>query len=279
MVYHRRAKLYEEGLVMSEIFVFWRTFLLQIILFFFVLPFVCLGIIHGLDGLVGLAPMLDKSWSVYLFGFSFAVGSIFMFWSNYYIFVHGRGTPLEIAGQAVKQTIYLIRTGPYAFVRNPMAFGFGMMYVAGIGFLLNSWLTVPLLFLFFYSLVIYLRTWEEKGLEKRFGSAYVKYKGQVHAVIPRLIPLRVDASEVIKVQLPPVIPLGLVVVSVMWAGLAYCLYLDWEIVFKIMVIKFSVSAWMPFLLYSTWYGLNIGLTVLALGGMPEFSAKKTEMMV
>ena len=264
---------------MSEKFIFWRTFLLQIILFFFILPLASLLITYSLDDFFGLSPMADKPWNIYLFAFSFALGSIFMFWSNYYIFVHGRGTPLEIAGKAVKQTIYLIKTGPYAYVRNPMAFGFGMMYIAGIGFLLNSWITIPFLFLFFYSLVIYLRTWEEKGLEGRFGSAYVKYKSQVHAVIPRLIPLKVDPDEVVKVKLPPVIPLGLVAASAMWIGLAYYIYLDWEVVSRIANMNFSIMAWMPFLLYSTWYGLNIGLTVLALGGIPDFDAKKTGITI
>jgi len=61
------------------------------------------------------------------------------------------------------------------------------MVLFGVGILLNS---VSLIFiftpLFILVNVIYLKTVEEKEMEKKFGQEYLKYKESVPMFIPRL---------------------------------------------------------------------------------------------
>jgi protein-S-isoprenylcysteine O-methyltransferase Ste14 len=56
--------------------------------------------------------------------------------------------------------------------------------------LLNSWTIFGLFGLFLWGNMIYFPFFEEKNLEKRFGSAYCEYKRNVPRWIPRLTPWR-----------------------------------------------------------------------------------------
>jgi len=53
---------------------------------------------------------------------------------------------------------------------------------------LRSWLIAAWMILFFAGNAIYFPFVEEKGLEKRFGEEYRKYKSRVPRWIPRLTP-------------------------------------------------------------------------------------------
>ncbi len=73
----------------------------------------------------------------------------------------------------------LIVTGPYAYSRNPMLSGL-FLILFGIGFLFQS-LSLIVIFTPLFILITFLefKMIEEPELEKRFGEAYVKYKGEV----------------------------------------------------------------------------------------------------
>jgi protein-S-isoprenylcysteine O-methyltransferase Ste14 len=79
----------------------------------------------------------------------------------------------------------LITSGLYAEIRNPMVLGWIIM-LFGIGILLKS---ISLLFIFtplFILLnILYLKTVEEKEMEKKFGQEYLSYKQSVPMFIPR----------------------------------------------------------------------------------------------
>ena len=97
-----------------------------------------------------------------------------------YVFVKARGSPVPL-----NPPQRLVTTGLYSRVRNPMGLGwFTMLF--GVGVLLNS---ISLLFIFtplFILLnVVYLKTVEEKEMEKKFGQDYLKYKEKVPMFIPR----------------------------------------------------------------------------------------------
>ena len=99
--------------------------------------------------------------------------------SSIAIVKEGQGTPLPM-----DQTNRLVTTGPYKYIRNPMA-------VAGIGqgisisIMLNSWpiLAYSLLGGILWHFVV--KPVEEKDMEGRFGDEYINYKGKTTCWLPK----------------------------------------------------------------------------------------------
>ena len=93
---------------------------------------------------------------------------------------HGNGTP---APWDPPQN--LIIRGPYRHVRNPMISGVVFLLIAEAlcfrSIPIGVWAAV-----FFLGNSIYFPMVEEKGLEKRFGDTYLRYKANVPRWIPRL---------------------------------------------------------------------------------------------
>jgi len=81
----------------------------------------------------------------------------------------------------------LVIRGPYRHVRNPMLSG-ALLILLAEALLFQSWPIAVWMLAFFIVNTIYFRFIEEKGLEKRFGEDYRKYKGRVPRWIPRLQP-------------------------------------------------------------------------------------------
>ncbi len=99
-------------------------------------------------------------------------------WSAVSMSVEGEGTPLP--SQMARR---LVISGPYRYVRNPMAVA-GIAQGISVGLILGSWLVVA------YSLfgsVLWnsvVRPLEEADLEERFGSAFLEYSDRVSCWIP-----------------------------------------------------------------------------------------------
>ncbi len=95
-------------------------------------------------------------------------------------FVRARGSPVPL-----NPPNKLLTTGLYSQIRNPMHLGWILM-LFGLGILLKSG---SLIFIFtpvFILLdVLYLKTMEEKEMEKKFGEEYLRYKKNVPMFIPR----------------------------------------------------------------------------------------------
>lgn len=91
----------------------------------------------------------------------------------------GKGTPLPL-----DQTSRLVKTGPYAIIRNPMAF-------AGIGQGLSLTLLLSSIHVLLYTILgaalwqFVVRPIEENDMSKRFGVEYEEYKNQVSLWIPK----------------------------------------------------------------------------------------------
>lgn len=100
----------------------------------------------------------------------------------------GQGTPLPLDFPNK-----LVLSGPYLYVRNPMAIA-GLSQAAFVGLYLGSWF-VPL-----YALAggiiwnLFARPPEEHHLELEFGQAYKHYKAHTRCWIPRLRPYRAPAE-------------------------------------------------------------------------------------
>ena len=81
----------------------------------------------------------------------------------------------------------LVIRGPYRHVRNPMITG-ALLILLAEALLFQSWPLSVWMVVFFVGNTVYFRFIEEKGLEKRFGDDYRKYKAGVPRWIPRLQP-------------------------------------------------------------------------------------------
>ncbi len=100
---------------------------------------------------------------------------------------------VAIAGSETRTTgpvggTFLITTGPFAYVRNPLYLGNMLMYV-GIGVMskaLFPWLMIAALTYFFlqYSLIVSL---EEEHLGAAFGEEYQRYRASVPRFFPKLV--------------------------------------------------------------------------------------------
>jgi len=107
------------------------------------------------------------------------IGATVALWTVY-TFFKARGSPVPL-----NPPQRLVVRGLYAYVRNPMLLGW-FMILFGLGILLNS---IFLIFiftpLFIYLNVLYLKTVEEKEMEKKFGREYLIYKKGVPMFIPK----------------------------------------------------------------------------------------------
>lgn len=108
----------------------------------------------------------------------FACCSVLGLASSYFMVRDGSGTPLPL-----DQTNELVVTGPYHYVRNPMA-------IAGIG----QGLAIAMIFqstpILIYSLIgavvwhLVVRPIEEQDMVCRFGDTYVEYRERVSCWTP-----------------------------------------------------------------------------------------------
>ena len=77
-----------------------------------------------------------------------------------------------------KPALLIVRGGPYRFTRNPMYLALCLVQ-AGIGFLLNDWITllfvVPLALVLHFGVILP----EERYLEAKFGEQYLALKREV----------------------------------------------------------------------------------------------------
>lgn len=148
------------------------------IVFMIVAPLSLAAIASALDQRLQLPRFTCGSANLFA-GLLFVVpGWLFAMWFVQAQFALGEGIP-------VFATQKLIVQGPYAHCRNPMTLGADLFYV-GINIWMGSLSAVGLTMLYAILSVVYLKVIEEKRLEERFESEYLKYKQRTPFIIPRL---------------------------------------------------------------------------------------------
>jgi protein-S-isoprenylcysteine O-methyltransferase Ste14 len=128
-------------------------------------------------------------WSLIL-GFSIAVsGEMIRLWG-----VSWAGSETRTTGTV--GGVFLVISGPFAYVRNPLYLGNILMYL-GLGimsFALFPYLQI--IALIFFGFQYYLIIKEEEGyLTKTYGSSYEDYTANVPRFIPRLFPYKAGDVE------------------------------------------------------------------------------------
>lgn len=153
---------------LAQLAVFWTTF-------FLVIPTLIMVIEERLD----LSWRALEEPGIALFGACiFLVGSAIGLWSCLTMAVRGKGTPLP--AETAKE---LVITGPYRFIRNPMAVG-GLLQTLGVALVIGSWMVIVMAVagaLVWNSLI---RPTEEADLADRFGEPYRRYSEDVRCWIP-----------------------------------------------------------------------------------------------
>lgn len=109
----------------------------------------------------------------------FVLFSLLGIGSAFFMVRDGQGTPLPL-----DQTNRLVVSGPYRFVRNPMAIaGVGQGVAIAVGCQSIPILVYSLLGGIVWQMVV--RPVEERDLERRFGEDYCRYRERVRCWIPR----------------------------------------------------------------------------------------------
>lgn len=92
------------------------------------------------------------------------------------------------AGYLHKQEV-LTTTGPYAYTRNPLYFGSGILAI-GAAVALRSWLAAVLLLVYFALVYSFVMRREEMELRGKHGAAFDEFAATVPLFFPRLMPIR-----------------------------------------------------------------------------------------
>ena len=125
-------------------------------------------------------PRYSSTWQAPLAVSFFILFALLNGWSGFSMATLGAGTPLPL-----DCANRLVVSGPYAYVRNPMAIsGLGLGF--SVALFLGSWLVALYVFsgLLLWNYVV--RPIEEKDLLDRFGPAFRHYVDLVRCWIPRL---------------------------------------------------------------------------------------------
>ncbi|MEE2826184.1 MAG: isoprenylcysteine carboxylmethyltransferase family protein [Planctomycetota bacterium] len=137
-----------------------------------VVPYILLDAFNGL-----ITPALDAQ--TVAGGLLFLAFSLLGLTSSFFLVRDGDGTPLPL-----DQTNELVVSGPYHYVRNPMAIaGIGQGIAVAIVFHSFPILVYSLLGAFAWHLVV--RPFEEQDMLKRFGDSYQGYRQRVPCWFPR----------------------------------------------------------------------------------------------
>ena len=108
------------------------------------------------------------------------IGVMFSSWTSRLFMKLGEGTPAPWAPPRK-----MVIRGPYRHVRNPMITSV-LVILSAEAIFFRSWPIAFWMLIFFFGNAVYFPLVEEKGLEKRFGDDYLKYKTHVPRWIPRL---------------------------------------------------------------------------------------------
>lgn len=164
------SPLWNLAKTLGQITVFWSFFL-------FVLP----ALIGRVETELGISRFRfsGQHWlAIGLFGLFSVVG----LWSGTTMAWLGAGTPLPVDG-----TRQLVVSGPYAFVRNPMALaGLGQGLAVGIYLGSASVMLYSIAGSFAWNYIA--RPLEEAELVEKFGGGYERYRAEVKCWWPRLTP-------------------------------------------------------------------------------------------
>jgi protein-S-isoprenylcysteine O-methyltransferase Ste14 len=138
-----------------------------------IVPWMILSSTHALT-------VKEFGWMQMLGALLTAAGLALIVWVCQAFVRFGKGTPAPF--DPPRQ---FVRQGLYRWVRNPLYLGAAVLIPLGEALIFKSWWLLLYMAVLFLGLHCYIVFVEEKGLERRFGRPYLKYKRSVPRWIPR----------------------------------------------------------------------------------------------
>jgi protein-S-isoprenylcysteine O-methyltransferase Ste14 len=149
------------------------------IVFWIIIPFFIVVGSAFTDSWLSL-PRLFHRWVNTIIALVFMVaGWLFANWTVKVQFSLGKGTPIPLIA-----TQKLVVKRPYTYCRNPMTLGTATFYL-GIAIWTGSLSALGLSLIYPVGILIYIKLFEEKELEERFGVEYLEFKRRTPFLIPR----------------------------------------------------------------------------------------------
>lgn len=141
------------------------------------------GTVAGYIPLVLLrrGPQIETGIFAYLAIPLWIIGGVILLWSFWNFLIEGRGTPAPI--DPPKE---LVAVGFYLYVRNPMYFGV-LLILIGHFLWFGFWWLLAYTALAFLMTHLFVTSYEEPTLKKKFGAAYEDYLKKVPRWIPRIM--------------------------------------------------------------------------------------------
>ena len=153
--------------------------ILPIFVFFIFFPTLLFLIPHLLlDQWLNLPPIPNPPLRMAVGALLMVVGVVFLLWTLKAQREIGKGTPMPLMA-----TRKLVVQKPYAWTRNPLAFGLLNLYF-GISIFLGSLASLAVVIVFAIIILSYIKFIEEKELAQRYGEEYVAYKQKTSFLIP-----------------------------------------------------------------------------------------------
>ncbi len=147
-------------------------------LFAFLIPYSLIWYFPRFDGFFHITRIFAEMVNLVIGCLMILTGFFFAMWSIYSQLAYAGGSPIPIVA-----TQKLLVSGPFRQCRNPMGFGAITAYV-GISIMVGSIASLIAVSLFAAFFIMYVRLFEEKELEARFGEEYRLYKKSTPFIIP-----------------------------------------------------------------------------------------------
>ncbi len=148
-------------------------------IFAYLIPLTLIKYLPGLDAAIGLPRVNLGAANWIIGGFCVAVGVYYGLLSVGSELFDARGTPIPVVA-----TQKLLVGGVFKQCRNPMGFGAISAYL-GVSIIAGSISSMLSVALFTALFITYVRMFEERELEERFGEEYRIYKTHTPFLIPR----------------------------------------------------------------------------------------------
>jgi len=149
------------------------------IFFWIIIPFFIVVGSAFMDPWLSLPRFSHRSANTIIALVFMVAGWLFANWTVKVQFSLGRGTPIPLMA-----TQKLVIQRPYTYCRNPMTLGTTAFYL-GVAIWTGSLSALILALIYPVGISIYIKLFEEKELEQRFGLEYLEYKRRTPFLIPR----------------------------------------------------------------------------------------------
>lgn len=145
----------------------------------------------SVDKWFGFPELFPTPTNFIIAGFTFVTGVFLWLWTYEQLSRLGEGSPSPTAGRTMK----LVRTGIYAYSRNPSLFGKLLGFLA-VGFALNSMAFCIVLTPLLLTGSLIEKVWrQEPQLVEIFGEEYLEYQREVPLFIPWTFFFRKKSSD------------------------------------------------------------------------------------